>query len=115
MAHCDIAQSFIKVAKHIMPNDVSYLHALSVEPYNSLVELKQALANKCEQLGGEILILTDVKGASPYNAARVLQDEKVSVIAGLNLPMVLKALNHQKLPLEGLVEKVIEAGKEGIC
>jgi len=66
--------------------------------------------------GDGVLILTDLFGATPSNIARNIQDHAgIHVIAGLNLPMLLRVLNYPQLPLDQLAEKAISGGKEGVC
>ncbi|MDF2868314.1 MAG: system fructose subfamily component, partial [Gammaproteobacteria bacterium] len=63
-----------------------------------------------------LLILTDLFGSTPSNIAQALQDfTHVRVVAGLNLPMLIRVMNYPKLPLEALVEKALSGGKDGVC
>lgn len=62
-----------------------------------------------------ILILTDLYGSTPCNIALTLtQHHHVEVIAGLNLPMLLKVMNYPTLNLHQLAQKAISGGKEGV-
>ena len=65
--------------------------------------------------GAGVLVLTDAYGSTPSNvASRLAEKEKVAVIAGLNLPMLLRALNYPDLPLFDLAEKAVTGGRDGI-
>ncbi len=65
--------------------------------------------------GAGVLVLTDAYGSTPSNvASRLAQKEKVAVIAGLNLPMLLRVLNYPDLPLFDLAEKAVTGGRDGI-
>lgn len=79
----------------------------------SLSECQQCI--KDADQGDGVLLLTDMFGATPSNIAQKLSDEsKVRVVAGLNLPMLMRVLNYADQDLEVLVEKAISGGKEGV-
>ncbi|AHK78218.1 PTS fructose transporter subunit IIA [Ectothiorhodospira haloalkaliphila] len=65
--------------------------------------------------GDGVLVLTDMYGSTPSNIAnRLTQQPKVQVIAGLNLPMLVRVLNYPTLRLHELVNKAISGGHDGI-
>lgn len=81
----------------------------------------EALVAKARQMVAEldrddgVLILTDVYGSTPSNIANRLSDcKQVMVVAGLNLPMLIRVLNYPRLSLSELVEKAISGGRNGI-
>lgn len=62
-----------------------------------------------------ILILVDFPGGTPDNVSRQLaQAGSISVVSGLNLPMVIYALTHRNKILKDVVEGSLLAGREGI-
>jgi PTS system ascorbate-specific IIA component len=66
--------------------------------------------------GDGVLILTDMYGSTPANIATALSNDSsdVVVIAGLNLPMLVRLLNYPGLNLEQLADKAVSGGQEGI-
>jgi PTS system ascorbate-specific IIA component len=65
--------------------------------------------------GQGVLVLTDIFGSTPSNiAASLAEDGRIAVVAGLNLPMLVRVLNYPEDPLEGLTEKAIVGGNRGI-
>ena len=65
--------------------------------------------------GDGVLVLTDMYGSTPSNIAAGLQKEgKVSVVAGINLPMLIRVLNYPFLDLAALAEKALSGGRDGI-
>jgi len=62
------------------------------------------------------IILTDMFGSTPANIARALQREngQVDVVAGLNLPMLVRLLNYPALTRRQLVDKALSGAHEGI-
>lgn len=70
-----------------------------------------------------VLVFVDLISASPYNQALLavneLTEEKKAaayVIGGVNLPMLLEAINHQMLhtPIEEAVEQIVKQGKDNL-
>jgi mannose PTS system EIIA component len=65
--------------------------------------------------GSGVLILTDLYGSTPSNvASRLLDVKPVRIVAGLNLPMLIRVFNYPELTLEPLTEKAISGGLNGI-
>ena len=65
--------------------------------------------------GDGVLVLTDMYGSTPSNIAHKLSaDHHVTVITGINLPMLVRTLNYPRLSLEGLAEKARSGGHDGI-
>lgn len=73
--------------------------------------------------GDGVIVLVDLVSASPYNQSvlSVSQfeeelQEKVYIVGGVNLPMLLETINHQMLstPVSEISEKLMEQGKAGI-
>lgn len=90
----------------------------------------QLLGNKIHEAihetdqGDGVLVFADLLSASPYNQSVVtinqLEEpiqEKTYVIGGVNLPMVLEAINHQFLatPIEQAVAAVIQQGENSVA
>jgi len=72
--------------------------------------------------GNGILILTDVMGATPANVASKLEalgplsglNSPVIVLAGLNLPMLMRCISHRGENLDELASKALQGGQNGI-
>jgi PTS system ascorbate-specific IIA component len=65
--------------------------------------------------GQGVLVLTDIYGATPSNVAtRVLRPGRVEGIAGVNLPMLIRALTYRDEPLESLLAKALDGAIEGV-
>lgn len=63
----------------------------------------------------EVLVLCDMRGGTPFNVSMKysLQNSKVKVICGLNLPMLIAAKTTDET-MDNLINIVLEAGKEGV-
>ncbi len=65
--------------------------------------------------GDGVLVLTDMYGSTPSNIACSLVDRpNVRVIAGANLPMLIRVFNYPGLPLDELAQKAVTGGHDGV-
>lgn len=68
---------------------------------------------KLNQADG-VLVITDMYGSTPSNIATKLAAENITIITGINLPMLIRVMNYPKLPLEKLANKAVSAGQTGV-
>ena len=61
-----------------------------------------------------VLVLTDMYGSTPSNIATKLTQDNVTIITGINLPMLVRVMNYPKLSLEKLANKAVSAGQTGV-
>lgn len=65
--------------------------------------------------GDGVLILTDILGATPANLAlKLLDPGRIECVAGVSLPMLLRALTYRKSGMETLIKKAISGGHDGV-
>ena len=63
----------------------------------------------------QVLVLADVFGATPCNLAQKLVDGARSrLVAGVNLPMLLRAVSYRNEPLDALVQRAMAGGTAGV-
>jgi len=116
VAHAPQAQSLLAVARHVYPESTARLAAADIDagagPAEAQAQIRTALAG----LGaGDVLILADVFGASPCKAALAVSDGVRSrVVAGVNVPMLWRALCYADLPLDELVTRAVDGGVQGV-
>jgi mannose/fructose-specific phosphotransferase system component IIA len=67
-------------------------------------------------IDGPTIVFTDLQTGSCGIAARrcILQGERVPVIAGVNLPLLLDFVTHRELPVTDLIERLLAHGRQGI-
>lgn len=76
-------------------------------------EIKKAVASA--NSGSGVLVLTDLFGGTPTTLSlSLLKDHDIEVVAGLNLPMLIKALQVRHMSLAESAEAIREAGRKGI-
>jgi PTS system ascorbate-specific IIA component len=100
------------------------VRAVDVPPYEDIkVSFDRVLkAAYGVNTGQGVLILTDVMGATPANVASKLEalgplsglNAPVIVLAGLNLPMLMRCISHRGEGLEELAHKALQGGQNGI-
>ncbi len=116
IAHAPLASALRTAALHAFPEAAQALAVYDV-PADAGADLAQAEAAAClAALGAaETLILTDVFGATPCNIARQLALQAgVRVLAGVNVPMLWRALNYRQKPLEDLVSLALAGAAQGV-
>lgn len=117
IAHAPLASALATVAEHTFPNCAPQVTALDVTPDMSVDEVEARARALLSTAGhSEVLVLTDVFGATPCNAARRLLDESghVQVVSGVNVPMLWRTLCYSNEPLAELVARASEGGVKGI-
>ena len=61
-----------------------------------------------------VLVITDMYGSTPSNIATKLAGDNVTIVTGVNLPMLVRVMNYPKLSLEKLANKAVSAGQTGV-
>ncbi len=118
ISHGKFAEHLIKSAELIVGRQekIVPVHLLEGEsPERFEEKLREAFRNVKSDHG--VLILSDLFGGSTVRvAARFLFDEeKVEVVAGVNMPMLLEVLlNREDTDLKKLVKIAVDAGKSGV-
>jgi len=109
--------ALIAAATHTLGSRPSRLEAADLE-YSTAPEAIDALLRKNMQHvdeGDGVLILADVYGATHTNVAcRLLARGRIELITGVNLPMLLRALNYRHLKMDELIDKALSGGCGGI-
>ncbi len=91
-AHGNLAQELVQTTNFIV-GDQKDLVALTIDPSRSVDEMKNDIKAAIKQVdqGEGVLILTDMFGGTPANMSlSFLEDGKVEVITGVNLPMLIR-------------------------
>ena len=116
IAHTPLASAFAALAGHTY-DDLSQTLAAYDVPAGDDVEdyLAQAGAVLDGMASPEVLLITDVFGATPCNIARRLAEARgLRLVVGLNLPMLWRALNYRHRPLEELASLAAAGGTQGV-
>ncbi|MEN6299341.1 MAG: PTS sugar transporter subunit IIA [Anaerolineaceae bacterium] len=118
VSHGAMANGMLDAARMIVGEQEGML-AVSLEEMEDVEGLIEKIAAAVEKVdtGDGVLVLVDVFGASPFNASArlTLTRDKMDVITGMNLPMLLElAIHRQGSSLDELVKIALEAGPSSI-
>lgn len=117
ITHGTLGESLIHCASHVMggrPPNVVQIGVTSQDDPDKILPQAIKLLRALDQ-GNGVLIFTDIYGATPSNiASRLLTPGKVEGVAGVNLPMLIRALTYRNDPLRTVVEKALSGGAQGV-
>jgi mannose PTS system EIIA component len=117
ITHGSFGEALVQNACHVLNKRPPQLNQLGLSAEDDpldLMPLAQEMVSLVDD-GDGVLILTDVFGASPANLAqKLLVPGRVEGLAGVNLPMLLRALNHREKPLATLLIRARDGGRDGI-
>lgn len=120
IAHAPLATALKAAAAHAFPEAAARVEALDVSAQWAPDEaeararelLEQALSRADRR---EVLILSDVFGATPSNIAqRLANGSNVKLVTGANVPMVWRAINYAAEPIEQLVARALAGATQGV-
>jgi len=117
VTHQELAEALMSVCDLIMGRQEA-MAAVSLDPNQapevSIQQIKQGLAQVNN--GDGVIILTDMLGGTPSNLSlSFLQEGKVEVITGVNLPMLLRLAHlREGHPLKEVALALRQSGQQGI-
>lgn len=117
VAHGSLGESLIQCATHVMGSRPPNLEQFGIEKNDDPCAVVQLLEKAVKDLdeGDGVLILSDIYGATPCNiVSKLVKQNSVEGIAGVNLPMLVRALTYRNGDLAKLAEKALSGGQEGV-
>ncbi len=116
IAHAPLASALRQAVLHVFADAAGAVVALDVQPNVPPEETLQQARTLIDQMGADdVLVLADVFGATPCNVAqRLLEGGGARLIAGVSLPMLLRAMTYRHEPLDMLVSRALAGGAQGI-
>ena len=117
ITHTGLGDSLLRSARAIMAAEPADAEAIDVpgdsDP-DAVFELALAACRRLDS-GHGVLVLTDLYGSTPSNiAGRLTECHNVLVLAGVSLPMLVRALNYRASPLEELGRKALHGARDGM-
>jgi len=117
VTHGNLARDLVEVTEVIV-GSCSGVIPVTIQPEEGIAEIARKVesAIKAADRGSGVLILTDLFGGTPSNVSlSFLQEDKVEVLSGINLPMLIKiATNCDASDLKELARLGKAAGKKNI-
>ena len=117
VTHGRLAEEFVSALEHVVGPQKNIL-AVCIGPEDDMEERRRQIIESVKRVdkGKGVVLLTDMFGGTPSNLAiSVLEQGKVEVIAGVNLPMLIKLTSLRgEEKLETAVREAQEAGRKYI-
>lgn len=117
VTHGKLAEAFINVTEHVVGKQ-SQIAAVGIEPDDDAGEARNRIIQAIKEVNSKdgVVILTDMFGGTPSNLAiSVMDSEKIEVIAGVNLPMMIKLTSvRSKATMNEAVNQAQEAARKYI-
>ena len=117
VSHEPLGTALIRCTRHVfgrLPPQVAALDVIPDEDPEAAVNAARELLKRIND-GSGVIVFTDCFGATPSRIAMKLAEPlRVYVVAGVNLPMLLKAITQRRQPVEEVVDALIASGQGAI-
>jgi mannose PTS system EIIA component len=116
LTHAPLGNAFIEAATHVFRARPDRMEAIDVRADQDPVDVNKLAREVIARIddGSGVLVITDVMGGTPSNCTLRLGDPgHVDVIAGISLPMLLRALTYRNDTLDVVVEMALAGGQSG--
>jgi PTS system ascorbate-specific IIA component len=117
VAHDNLGDSLVKAVTHVLGTRPPQFEVLSVAATDDPALLLPAAREQVRRLdsGEGVLLFSDIYGATPCNlVCRLLENGRVEAIAGVSLPMLVRAFTYRTRGLDTMVKKAVSGGCEGV-
>ena len=117
VTHGNLATELVKVMEHVVgPQD--QLTTITIDPDDDMEKRREDILNSVQFVdkGLGVIILTDMFGGTPSNLAiSIMEQAKIDIIAGVNLPMLIKLASVRSTEtISDAVAQAREAGQKYI-
>lgn len=116
VAHSKLASELLAAAEMIV-GPIEGSVAVSIKPDDSVETIRTSLTSAITSASADgIIIMTDMFGGTPSNMSlSFLEDNKVEVLTGVNLPMLIKfASDRGRFGVAELAAQIKECGRDGV-
>ena len=117
VAHDKLGESLVSAVTHVLGARPAQFEAFSVSATDDPLMLLPRARERVSALdtGDGVLVFSDIYGASPCNlVGKLLKRGRVEGVAGVNLPMLVRAITYRGRGMETMVKKAISGGCEGV-
>ena len=118
VTHCHLAEELIAAAQLVVGEELKQFQSVSIDPKEGSEEISEKIIAAIRKVdsGQGVLILTDMYGGTPSNISlSFLEERKIEVITGVNLPMLLKLATYKnEMSLEELAFFITDYGQRNI-
>jgi PTS system mannose-specific IIA component len=117
VCHGSLASSLAAAVTHVLGHRPEQFDTLSVGAKDdpSLMLPRARALVKDLDTGEGVLVFSDIYGATPCNlASKLLVAGRVEAVAGVNLPMLVRAITYRDRDLDTMIKKAISGGCDGV-
>jgi PTS system mannose-specific IIA component len=117
VTHGKLAQELLETTKIIVGKEMDHVIPITVGWNDDTADIHKTISSAIAKVdqGNGVLILTDMFGGTPSNISLSFLSEKVEIITGVNLPMLIKIVNvADRYGLKELSQLIHEQGKKSI-
>jgi len=118
VTHSRLGDALIEAAEFILEEKPEAILAISIDLSQRADTLRKKITDGIKQIhkSSGILMLTDMFGGTPSNLSySFLEEGRIEVLSGVNLPILIKAINSRKnMSLSQLARTLEEYGKKSI-
>lgn len=116
VTHGHLASEFRAALEHVM-GPQSQIETITIGPDDDIEQRRQDIVDAVAAVNTNhgVVILTDMFGGTPSNLAiSIMEQARVEVLAGVNLPMLVKLASVRTRPIAEAVRMAQEAGRKYI-
>jgi PTS system mannose-specific IIA component len=117
VTHGRLAEEFVSAMEHVV-GPQRLVEAVCIGPDDNMENRRQDIikAVAAAEMGDGVIVLTDMFGGTPSNLAiSILEEANIEVIAGVNLPLLVKLASVRKFSdMATAVTEVCDAGRKYI-
>ena len=118
VTHCQLGEALIEAAEFIIGERPESLESVSIDLSENAEKLRNKISQGIKKVEGQegVLILTDMFGGTPSNLSySFLEEGRIEVLSGVNLPILIQAVNmRKKMKLDQLAANLEAFGKRSI-
>ena len=117
IGHDTLPESLAQAATHVLGSRPAQFDVLPVtcddDPLDLLPRARAAIARL--DSGDGVVVFSDIYGATPCNlVGKLIEPGRVEAVAGVNLPMLIRAFTYRGKDLDTLIKKAVSGGCEGV-
>ena len=116
VTHASLAHELLKAAEMIV-GKLELAEAVGLQPEEPVDRIRDSITGAIDKVSAEgVIIMTDMFGGTPSNMSlSFLQESRVEVITGVNLPMIVQfASDRSKKSVPELADRLQKTGRESI-